>query len=446
MDNSAPAVATRRFDTPIGRVDALIDGDVVRARGIRYARATRFGAPVVEAPGTDVVEAHHPAPACVQVVDPPPGVLRVDGLAGLDQSEDCLRVTVTVPSDVADDEGLPVLVWIHGGAYRNGAADSPLYDPAALVREQRVVVVNVGYRLGVLGYLSGTDRPANLGLLDQREALRWVQRAIAGFGGDPDRVTVMGESAGADAIAHLMISDDVLDCERPLFGRAILQSAPLGTTRGRIRLRDLQAAVLADIADDGALPDLMALDARVAASGQSAGLAGMMPYGVQYGHEPLPPVADADRRWREVAPYVDVLAGTNAREVALYQDVPPFPTLRPIPVLGSAVGEVLIRVMTMAVFTRPTAAFVRRHQRSGGRARRYVFHGGVAGNPLQASHAAELPYLFSGPGWTPSSLLDGTSPRQVDQLGRGIRQMWADFARTGVADDGTARELLRLVD
>lgn len=446
MDNSAPTVSTRRFDTPIGPVDAIVDGDVARAYGIRYARAARFQLPVAEPASSTPIDARHRGPACTQVVDPPPGVLRVDGLAGLEQSEDCLRVTVTMPVDIAADEGLPVVVWIHGGAYRNGAADSALYDPAALVREQRVVVVNVGYRLGVLGYLSGAGRPANLGLLDQREALRWVQRAIAGFGGDPGRVTVMGESAGADAVAHLMIADGVLDSDRPLFTRAILQSAPLGTTRGRLRMRVLQAAVLADIADDGAVADLASLDARVGESGRSAGLAGMMPYGVQYGQAPLPPLTDADRRWREVAPYVDVLAGTNAREVAMYQDVPPFPTLQRMSTLGSVVGELIIRVLTMAVFTRPTTAFVRRHQRSGGRARRYLFHGGVPGNRLQASHAAELPYLFSGPAWAPSSLLDGTSLEQVDRLGRGMREVWAEFARTGVAEDRSARDLLRLVD
>lgn len=445
MDNSARTVTTRRFDTPIGEVDALVDGDVTRAYGIRYARAGRFEIPVAEPAARDTIDARHPGPACTQVVDPPPGVLRVDGLAGLDLSEDCLRVTVTAPVDVADDEGLPVLVWIHGGAYRNGAADSALYDPAALVREQRVVVVSVGYRLGVLGYVSGEGRPANLGLLDQREALGWVQRAIVGFGGDPECVTVMGESAGADAIAHLMVSDGVLDTDRRLFRRAILQSAPLGTTRGRLRMRELQAKVVAEIDDTGALPDLTTCDAHVAASGRAAGLAGMMPYGVQYDELPLPSVDVADRRWREVAPYVDLLAGTNDREVALYRDVPPFPSLERIPALGPAVIEVLVRTLTAAVFTQPTAAFVRRHQRAGGRARRYVFHGGVRGNPLRGAHAAELPYLFSGSAWSPSSLLDGTSPERVDQLGKGTRAMWADFARTGVADDDPARALLRLV-
>ncbi|RAF56753.1 carboxylesterase, partial [Burkholderia multivorans] len=102
----------------------------------------------------------------------------------------------------------PVLVWVHGGAYVTGAGDAEIYDPHTLVDEQHIIVVSVTYRLGVLGYL-GQGRPehSNLGLLDQISALRWVQRNIAAFGGAPDNVTLAGQSAGADACAHLMIAE-----------------------------------------------------------------------------------------------------------------------------------------------------------------------------------------------------------------------------------------------
>ena len=124
-----------------------------------------------------------------------------------------------------DGERLPVMVWLHGGSYTSGSGDLAIFDPAVLVAETRVIVVSVTYRLGLFGYLStSTGRPANLGLLDQIEAFRWVQRNIASFGGDPGRVTAFGQSAGGDAVAHLMATPDAAS----LFQRAIIQSAPAG--------------------------------------------------------------------------------------------------------------------------------------------------------------------------------------------------------------------------
>ncbi|WP_370530402.1 carboxylesterase family protein [Streptomyces sp. WP-1] len=119
----------------------------------------------------------------------------------------------------------PVLVWLHGGAYLGGSGEWNLYDATRLVRETGIVVVSVSYRLGVLGYLRAPGvAPGNLGLLDQIAALEWVRDNIAAFGGDPGRVTVSGQSAGAHSVAALL----GIDRARPLFTRAILQSAPLG--------------------------------------------------------------------------------------------------------------------------------------------------------------------------------------------------------------------------
>ena len=103
---------------------------------------------------------------------------RRTGTGTLTYDEHCQRLSVTVPADARPGDALPVMVWIHGGSYTSGAGDAPIFDPAALVREQHVVVVSVTYRLGLLGYLGDADgRPANLGLLDQLEALRWVSRS-----------------------------------------------------------------------------------------------------------------------------------------------------------------------------------------------------------------------------------------------------------------------------
>ena len=142
----------------------------------------------------------------------------------IDYSEDCLYLNIF--TDSTDRRAKrPVMVWIHGGSFRYGTGAD--YDPGNLVREG-VVVVTINYRLGVFGFLahpqlsaeSPHDTSGNYGLLDQIEALRWVKRNIASFGGDPDKVTIFGESAGAQSVCHLMISPPA----RGLFHRAIAQS------------------------------------------------------------------------------------------------------------------------------------------------------------------------------------------------------------------------------
>ena len=131
--------------------------------------------------------------------------------------EDCLNLNVWTPDPGAT--GLPVLVWIHGGSFMNGSGSVGAYDGAAFARDG-VVCVTINYRLAAEGFLFLDDGVANLGLLDQLAALRWVQGNIAAFGGDPARVTVAGESAGAMSITTLLS----MPLSEGLFSQAIAQS------------------------------------------------------------------------------------------------------------------------------------------------------------------------------------------------------------------------------
>ncbi len=194
-------------------------------KGIRYAQAPvgdlRWKPPVPVAgakPGTDF------APACIQPPSPQ-GSIYAEYPANT--SEDCLFLNVWQPAHASK---APVMVWIHGGSLRVGNLASGLYD-AGPIAARGVVVVTVNYRLGVLGYLAYPELTAespqhssgNYGLLDQMEALRWVKANIARYGGDPDNVTVFGESAGALSIIELMASP----LARGLFHKAIMQSGYL---------------------------------------------------------------------------------------------------------------------------------------------------------------------------------------------------------------------------
>ncbi|MFC9786665.1 carboxylesterase/lipase family protein [Rhodococcus sp. NPDC127528] len=153
--------------------------------------------------------------------------------------EDCLTLNVTAPATRSDDRR-PVMVFVHGGAYNGGSTSTSLYRGDSLVRRGDVVYVSVSYRLGALGYLdfseySTPERPfdSNLGLRDQLAALGWVRRNIAAFGGDPDNVTLFGESSGANAVTTLMC----VPAADGLFARAIAESPPAASAYGPDRAK-----------------------------------------------------------------------------------------------------------------------------------------------------------------------------------------------------------------
>lgn len=188
--------------------------------GMPYAKAPtgehRWRAPRPVGPHAGVRDATRPGPVLPQVSRGHGGV----GTARMD--EDALVVNVWSPA--AAQARRPVMVWIHGGAYTTGSGTNPDYDGARLAREGDVVVVSLNYRLGALGYLDlttlGPGFESNLGLRDQVCALAWVRDNVEAFGGDPDRVTVFGESAGGNAVTTLL----AVPAARGLFRAAIAQS------------------------------------------------------------------------------------------------------------------------------------------------------------------------------------------------------------------------------
>ncbi len=441
--------------TRSGPVTGVRDGDVIRYLGIPYATGARGEPPVPAAAriGSDgspaVLAAVQPAPACPQPSSRILDTLMRGALDGIARSEECQALSITLPADRAPDETLPVIVWFHGGGYTTGAGDLAIHDPRALVVEQRVIVVAVTARLGYLGFGGGGSGrgasgapPANLGLLDQLEALRWVRDSIAAFGGDPGSVTAMGQSAGGDAILHLMISDGA----RGLFPAGD-RAEPAGGDHGRAR-----AHVPGDGARDARAPGRRALDAvlrgqaRAERASWASGIRAGLPWGPRYGHAPLPAEADRDAAWRAVAPYVDLLIGTTRDETAMY--LPALPVIAPllrVPVLGRGLRAILTRAVvrptTRRVYARPVRAFAARHRAAGGRAVRYVLRAAPASSPIGAGHTSDLPLILgTREAWTRMRLVPPEAWPEVAARGLAVRQVWADFARTGeVAADADAR-------
>ena len=199
-----------------GNVCGRTEDGLAVFRGMPFARPPvgelRLAAPMPVEPWEGVREA--------AAFGPPPPQSRVMGTPAVrDTDGDWLTVNIWSPDPGA--ARLPVMVWLHGGGYAYGWSGDPLFDGAALARDG-VVVVTFNYRLCAEGFGHFPGAPANRGLLDQVAALSWVQDNIAAFGGDPGRVTVFGESAGAGSIAALM----VMPSATGLFHRAIAQSVP----------------------------------------------------------------------------------------------------------------------------------------------------------------------------------------------------------------------------
>ena len=260
-----------RVATALGVVSGVSDGGVAAFKSLPYAAppvgALRWRPPQPPAAWDGVRAGDRPGPACWQVRGPS---LEGGGDVG-PPSEDCLTLNVWVPEGQGAGPAAaprPVMVWLHGGALALGAGGLPIYDGAALAR-RGVVVVTVNYRLGPLGYFvhpaleleaAANTRalaPANFGLLDQIAALRWVREHIGAFGGDAQRVTVFGQSAGAQSVLALMASP----LSRGLFQRAVAQS-PYGIpSHSREQARATGVRIASALGLDGAQADADALRA-----------------------------------------------------------------------------------------------------------------------------------------------------------------------------------------
>ncbi|MFI7699674.1 carboxylesterase/lipase family protein [Nonomuraea sp. NPDC049480] len=251
--------------TTAGVVRGRMEDGLAVFRGISYAEPplgeARFQAPRPVRRWDGVREAYEFGP-------PAPQDTNMGGRSGGDfikgTGDDWLTVNVWTPAP--DPAALrPVMVWIHGGAYKMGFSGSPGYDARHIARDGDVVFVSLNYRLGIEGFAGIEGAPANRGLLDQVAALEWVRENITAFGGDPGQVTVLGDSAGAGSVASLM----VMPSAAGLFRRAVGQSLP-GTFLSDPLARDVATAIAAEAGLRPAAEELSGMDPwELAAAGQA---------------------------------------------------------------------------------------------------------------------------------------------------------------------------------
>ena len=238
-------MSSTRVETTQGRIEGEQHESGCVFRGIPFAAppigSLRFCAPQPAEPWPGVRSALSFGPSAMQ------GSSAIPGMEALGpKSEDCLYLNVYTPA--ADGQKRPVMFWIHGGAFKLGGAATTLYDGSRLARRGDAVIVTTNYRLGALGYLAlaqhGGARigsSANCGQLDQIAALQWVRANIERFGGDPDNVTIFGESAGGMAVTTLLC----MPAARGLFHRAISQSGAAAFTTSAAQAAELASRTVA---------------------------------------------------------------------------------------------------------------------------------------------------------------------------------------------------------
>lgn len=363
--------------------------------------------------------------------------------------EDCLTLNVWTARAEAPK---PVMVWIHGGAYIQGAGSVPLYDGARLVADGDVVVVSINYRLGALGFLALDGVPANLGLLDQVAALDWVRDNIAAFGGDPARVTVFGESAGGGSVCALL----GMSAAAGRFHRAAIQSGGgcLSFAPGD-RARDVGASLAAQVGCDAAadvkacLQELDATTLTEAIFALSTSALGLPALGPTIDGEVLTeqPYATFARGGGNEVP---ILIGSNADEAVTFTTGIQIRTRAALEqriggLVGAARAADVAALYPEADFPQPKAAFDTfmsdvgfncpaesfARVAAGGPSPVFFYHfthrlDGAAGS--QGSlHGHEIPFVFGNVDISPQY-----TPTEDDRtLATGMLDAWARFAWDG---------------
>ncbi|WP_449061330.1 carboxylesterase/lipase family protein [Planomonospora algeriensis] len=478
--SGAPSGSRAEVQAAAGRLRGGWEEGVAVFRGIPFAEPPvgdlRFAPPRPVRGWSGVREALSYGP-------PPPqgGHFGMNALSQDVAGDDWLTLNVWSP-EPGPRAGLPVMVWIHGGAYGIGMSGLPEYDGGRLARDGGVVVVTFNYRVGIEGFAQLEGAPANRGLLDQVAALEWVRDNIRAFGGDPDRVTVFGQSAGGGSVAALL----AMDRAAGLFRRAVVQSAQ-GTFFSPELAADIAAACAAELGSRPTVADLSgAAPRRLSAAADAVG-AKMDQWAQRWGlpaHRTIPfsPVVDGEvlavTPWRALddgaGRDLELLVGHTRDEQRLFTAISgllgevseeqaanalhlfapgpdgarryreAFPAAGPEELYELVHSDWLFRMPSLHLAEAQTAA--------GGRTHVYELDwsapgmGGVFG----ACHGLDVPLVFGNLDRGRPAMLIGEAPfPEAEALSARMRAAWASFAAHG--DPGwpaydTGRRLVQRFD
>ena len=383
-------------------------------------------------------------PVCPQALSPlVEKMIGATSVESFEVDEATQYLSITRPEVISENEKLPVVVWIHGGSHEIGCGDLATADPSEWVKEQHIIVVAVSYRLGLFGFLGGDEgRPANLGLLDMIEALKWIKANIADLGGDENNITLLGQSSGGDAIAHLMISERVEN----LFQRVIIQSAPLGLRHKRQKMSAEFLTKTKILKDETDVLKMMDGYRKFLPSVIKYGLKAVMPFSTQYGHFPLCKEEESVEMWRKNAQKYDVLMGLNNDETAFYLKTSEALNKYFGKGFGLKLMDKAVEKTTALIYGNPARQLAQNLAEAGGNVYLFKIHSKLKDNPIGAPHCIDLPLIFGNESaWKSSELLKDIPWSRIHENGKKLRALWAEFARTGkISDTSEKPEILEL--
>ncbi len=441
-------------ETRYGQVQGERIGNVSVWRGIPYAKPPigprRFRAPEPLESWEGILDATQFGPISPQ---PEQEIMTFLGTQLENMSEDCLYLNVWSPA--ADGRRRPVMVWIHGGAFISGSGSSPSYNGATFSENGDVVVVTLNYRLGALGFLhlgelAGKDyaTSGNNGILDQILALKWVQENIEAFGGDPERVTIFGESAGAMSVATLLATP----ATKGLFQQAILESGAAANVVSATKATENATKVLqAMTVDPTNLSELETLSVEQIVQASTAVPPMQLVPVIDGIILPKSPQALLEEG---AARDIPILIGTNKDEYrlftcfdprfqqpteealqSLYQQTfgPMWDQFGPL-FLGdrSLSVELYDQLMTQVVFNGPATQFAQIQLQHGSPVWMYRFdwESPVLNGVLKSCHALEIPFVWHTIRQPGTDKLVGNAS-ELDDLADQLHQAWIAFAHHG---------------
>ncbi|WP_046173642.1 carboxylesterase/lipase family protein [Domibacillus indicus] len=435
--------------TQQGLIKGLEERNARVWKGIPFAQKPtgdlRFQPPAPPEKWEGVLEAFEYGPVCPQNAD----AAAMLGTPAARMSEDCLYLNVWAPLEAK--RRLPVMVWIHGGAFRSGSGSSPLYNGANLAANGSMIVVTINYRLGAFGFLhlAGLDSSytANVGLLDQIAALKWVQENIEAFGGDPDQVTIFGESAGAMSIASLL----AMPAARELCKRAILESGAAQVIPPQQAEMTARAMLHELGVEAGGLRSLQEVPAEAVIQAAEKvtrlyGAGGSMIFQPVIDPHTLPE-HPAKAISMGAAKGVDMLIGTNHDEGSFFfrPGTPPMAQHIRDEAMTRLIGREMAEkvkghypattdgqaeFMTDFVFWKPAIEYAETQSRHGS-VWMYRFDWHLPDHPhvSRAAHGLEIPFVFSNLAFF--ERLNIQADEEIGQLARQMQEAWIAFAQTG---------------